>query len=104
MFASKKSFLKTHNMALNIQVAEICSVIFDVHTQFAFKAAHVNAFKLIFFHVQQSHWFKIGAFHTKRFVHRQSYLKCIFNFKFFKKSMIIFAYYKMLSEWLQSAP
>jgi len=42
-------------MALNIQEAEIGSVIVDVHTQFAFKAAHVNAFILIFFLVQQSH-------------------------------------------------
>jgi len=55
MFSSKKSFLKTHNMALNIQVAEICSVIFDVHSIFAFKAAPVNAFILIFFLVQQAH-------------------------------------------------
>jgi len=26
VFSSKKSFLKTHNMAWNIQIAEICSV------------------------------------------------------------------------------
>ena len=32
---------KTHNMAWTIQIAEICSDIFDVHAQFAFKAAHV---------------------------------------------------------------
>jgi len=49
---------KTHNMAWNIQIAEICSVIFDVHAQFAFKAAHGYAFIFIYFLVQQSHWFK----------------------------------------------
>ena len=58
MFSSNKFFLKTHNMAWNIQIAEICSVIFDFNAQFAFKAAHMNAFIFIFFLVQQSHWFK----------------------------------------------
>jgi len=38
-------------MAWNIQIAEICSVIFDVHSQVAFKAASVNAYIFIFFPV-----------------------------------------------------
>jgi len=47
---------------------------------------------------------KIGTFYIKSIMHHQSCLNCIFNFKFFKKSMIIFEYYKMLIEWLQSVP
>ena len=91
-------------MAWNIQMAEICSVIFDVHAQSAFKVAHENAFIFIFFLYSNHIDLKIGTFYIKSFVHHQSCLNCIVIFKFFKNSKIIFEYYEMLSEWLQSAP
>jgi len=99
VFSSKKFFLKTHNMAWNIQIAEICSVSFDVHAQFAFKAAHMDA--SYSFHSNHID-LKNGTFYIKSFLHQQLCLKCIFNF--FKNSMIIFEFYKTLSEWVQSAP
>ena len=47
---------------------------------------------------------KLGIFYLKSFVHHQLCLNCILKFKFFKNSMIIFEYYKMLREWFQSDP
>jgi len=46
----------------------------------------------------------IKKIYIKGFVHHQLCLNCILNFKSFKNSIIIFEYYKMLSEWFQSAP
>jgi len=46
---------------------------------------------------------KIGTVYIKSFVHHQTRLNCIFNFKFFKNSMIIFEYYEMRREWLRYA-
>ena len=43
---------------------------------------------------------QIRSFYIKSFVHHQLCLNCIFIFKFFKNSMIVFKNYKKLSEWL----
>jgi len=42
-------------MALNIQEAEICSVIFDVYAQFAFKAAN-NSYSFSFLYSNHIGW------------------------------------------------
>ena len=47
---------------------------------------------------------KIDTIYFKSVVHHQSCLNCVFIFKFFKNSMIIFEYYTMLNEWLRNAP
>jgi len=96
IFSNKKYFLKTHNMAWNIQISDFCSVIVDVHAQFAFKTADVNAFKLIVVVVCNHIDLKCITFYIQSFVH-QSCWNYILNFKFFKKAMNIFVYFKKVT-------
>jgi len=101
MFYSKKYFLKTHNVAWNIQIAEICSVIFDVHAQFAFEAAHGNAFIFIFFLVQLSQWFKNWHILYQKLCALSVMLKLHLYLQILQKPNDYFEYYKMVSEWFQ---